>query len=108
MRHAAWMLGLLSAAAFAQNAPDNLAADALKKRLQSIDLLSLPNLYAGRRLLIAGLAKPQCATPLRRATPNVNTEPMPIASAPVPSKRTKRDELLRVPAPACDELLVNK
>src|SRR5436305_9798756 len=100
MRYAAWIFALLSAAAFAQNAPDNLAAEALKKRLQSIDLLSLPNLYAGRPLLIAGLAKPQCATPLRRATPNAHTEPMPIAQPPVPSRRTKHDELLRLPAPA--------
>ncbi len=107
MRYAAWILALLTSAAFAQKAPENLASDAFKKRLQSIDLLSLPKLYGRTRTLIAGVVKPPsvCAIPLLRATPSARSEPMPMVLPAVPARQTHRDELLRVPAPACDEFL---
>jgi hypothetical protein len=102
MRDAAWIFVVMSTAAFAQSAPDNLAGDAFKKRVQDIKLLDLPNLYSGKRILMAGIVKPQvCAIPLLRATPSAKSEPMRIAKPTVSPEATSCDEMLQVPAPAC-------
>jgi hypothetical protein len=94
----------LATAVFGQSTPDNVAAEALKRRLQGSDLLRTPN----RPTLTvirpgASTAGPRpgvCAIPLRNAVPSARLDPK-IAVVPR-AQPTPGDELVRVPAPACE------
>jgi hypothetical protein len=101
MRKAICCFFLTCAAAFAQSTPDNAAADALKKRLLSMNLLNPP---ARKPVLLAGtVAAPSkvCAIPLLRVIPPGTSDKMGTFKPNV----SARGDTIQVPAPACGEAL---
>lgn len=108
MRKAVWCLLILCTAAFAQNAPDNAANNALGKRIRSMDLLG-SNLRAPQPILLAGAMPPKiCATPLLKATPPGTRDAMPVHKPRVDAERASRDELKQLPAPPCGDAIAAK
>ncbi len=103
MRNLACCLLLASTAAFAQNAPDNAAAEALKRRLEQLNLVNPPN--RPKPLELARPLVPKvCAIPLLSVHPPGTRDKMPTVNPPQPGVRQSGDTV-KVPAPACDDNL---
>jgi hypothetical protein len=106
MKKAAWCFFLTCTAAFAQDSSSgNAAADALKKRMKSMDLLNLPTpqQVGPKRLVLAGpmAAAPKvCSIPLLRVVPPETRDKMPVIK---PKSRVLSGGTVQVPAPACDD-----
>jgi hypothetical protein len=99
----AGVLFFVASAAFAQSSPDNAAADSLKKRLQSVDLLNPPKPRLIMRMRSGGAVKTGvCAVPLLNATPSGAADSK-MAVKPPANAGTIGDELVNVPAPACEK-----
>jgi|HubBroStandDraft_6_1064221.scaffolds.fasta_scaffold1380809_1 hypothetical protein len=93
----------LGTAAFAQatsdNVPsDNVAADALRKRVLSMNLLNPP---APRPVVLAGVVmRPRvCAVPLLNAVPPGTTDTMEIVEPAI----STRGDVVQFPAPSCGD-----
>jgi hypothetical protein len=100
-RHAAWLLLAVSTPGFAQTASGNAAADALKRKIESMNVL---NLSAGNRpqAFIAENRPPKiCSVPLLNAKPNAGMETMPVLKPPASAAKAVLGMEARVPAPAC-------
>lgn len=103
MRHASWFLFLLCVPALSQSAPDNAAADAFKKHLQSMNLLHMPLRVNAKPIVIARAeGQKVCAIPLLKAKPPGTTDKMRIVAPPVTAEEASRELKVRVPAPACE------
>jgi hypothetical protein len=103
MRKSVWCLFLTGAALFGQNAsPDNAAADALRKRLLSMNLLNLPApAPSPAPFVLAGVVmRPKiCAIPLLNVMPPGTRDAMPTVK---PAPAARGEMVVQVPAPACD------
>jgi hypothetical protein len=92
------MLFMLCAAAFGQTASDNVAGDALKKRMQTLNLFSV-NPSVPKQIVLAGAMPPKvCAIPLLRVNPVATNDRMQIMT---PHVEPMRGDTVQVPAPAC-------
>jgi hypothetical protein len=104
MRHLSWLPLLLSAPTFCQTAPDNAAADVLKKRMESIGILKAPRSIKTKPFIFTEIGGPiVCAVPLSNVKlPAPNTR-MPIINPPVSAAEALHELSVQFPAPACDE-----
>jgi hypothetical protein len=98
MKNVGLMSFMLCAAAFGQTASDNVAGDALKKRMQTLNLFSV-NPSAPRQIVLAGALAPKvCAIPLLSVDPVQTNDRMKIMT---PHIEPRRGDTIQVPAPAC-------
>lgn len=98
MRNIALVLLLACTPAFAQNAPNNAAAEALKQRFLQLRLLNPPKVVQLGPQMFA-VQTPACAVPLREATPPGTRDKMPSIQTPEPGK----SDFSLMPAPPCGD-----
>ena len=89
-----------------QRLPGNAADEALKNRLRNFNLLkSPPPVFHKAVPLQSGVSPKVCSTPLLKANPMGTADQMRTVNPSVPPEQTAGDELKRVPAPPCDEIV---
>jgi hypothetical protein len=106
MKKAAWFALMAATAVYGQIPSENVAVEALKERMLKMNLLNPPRAAGAgpSRVLPNGPVRPQtvCSIPLLNAIPPGNLDKMAVEPK-IPAQATSRDEIARVPAPACDQ-----
>jgi hypothetical protein len=107
MRNAVWLALLLGVPAFCQTTPDNAAADALSKRIQSLKLLKGNPVSPTPTNVVAvtGAAPRTCSIPLLNAMRPDFSSKMPVVNPAISPEIASREAKLQVPAPPCDPTL---
>jgi hypothetical protein len=97
MKKLLWAFLIFGCVAFAQGGSDNVAADALKKRVLGMDLLHPQKRFEAPKAVIVAAPK-TCAVPLLEAKPAATGDRMQTAT---PRLKPLAGDVVDVPAPPC-------